>query len=94
MDIFRRSLAFAAIAAIKVDRLSFLWGPAFVTQECVNAESLLGAPGDTLIPASGLVIVGGEGGSGKSTLTLHAIAHLASGVTGSVSPSLARSASA
>lgn len=60
--------------------LRFLWGPQFIDQPREQRLALLGGEDDMLIPAAGLVIVGGPGGSGKSTLTLHAIAHLASGL--------------
>jgi hypothetical protein len=60
-------------------RLRFLTGREFVDQEIEQRPALLGRAGDVLLPAAGLAIVGGPGGSGKSTLTLHAVAHLASG---------------
>jgi DNA-binding transcriptional ArsR family regulator len=59
--------------------LRFLWGREFLGQPREQRAALLGSDYDCLIPAAGLVIVGGPGGAGKSTLTLHAIAHLASG---------------
>ena len=56
-----------------------MWGDAFVAQPREKVPALLGGGADVLMPAAGLVIIGGEGGAGKSTLTLHALAHLASG---------------
>lgn len=45
-----------------------------------SAASLLGENGETIVPAGGLVILGGEGGSSKTTLSLDACAHLAAGI--------------
>jgi AAA domain len=57
-------------------QLRFLPGRAFVEQKIERRPALLGDDDDSVLPAHGLAIVGGEGGSGKSTLTLHGIAHL------------------
>lgn len=62
------------------ERVRFRWGRDFVDQPIERHPALLGRDADVLVPAGGLVLVGGIGGAGKSTLTLHAIAHLGSGV--------------
>lgn len=43
------------------------------------AVAAIGEPGETLLPLGGLLIMGGEGGASKTTLTLDAVAHMASG---------------
>lgn len=43
------------------------------------ADAAIGEPGETLLPIGGLLIMGGEGGASKTTLTLDAVAHMASG---------------
>jgi hypothetical protein len=43
------------------------------------ATPLMGAPGDSLLPADGLLFMYGDGGAGKTTLSIDALAHLASG---------------
>ena len=60
-------------------RLRFLPGADFLSQEIERRPALLGRQGDVLLPAGGLCILAGDGGAGKSTLSLHAVAHLASG---------------
>lgn len=51
----------------------------FINQHEDVADAVIGDTDETLLPAGGLVIVGGEGGSSKTTLTLDAIAHICSG---------------
>jgi DnaB-like helicase N terminal domain/AAA domain len=43
------------------------------------ADPLIGEPGDSLLPADGLMFVYGDGGAGKTTLSIDALVHLASG---------------
>ena len=51
----------------------------FIHEQEETAEAVIGEPGETLIPVGGLLILGGEGGSSKTTLTLDAVAHICSG---------------
>lgn len=44
-----------------------------------TAEPLLGTPDDNLLPAGGLLLMYGDGGAGKTTLSIDAAAHLAAG---------------
>lgn len=75
----RRAQMNGGFSVTEEQRLHFLWGPDFIAKEDEVREPLLGTRSDNLIPHAGFVMVGGSGGAGKSTLTLHAIAHLASG---------------
>jgi AAA domain/Toprim-like len=61
-------------------RLRFRWGPDFLAEERDPTPAVLGGGADVLIPQAGLVILGGEGGAGKSTMTLHALAHFGAGI--------------
>jgi DNA-binding transcriptional ArsR family regulator len=60
-------------------QLRFLGGHDFVSQEPELDPPLVGSAEDCLLPRAGLCIVGGEGGAGKTTVTLDAIAHFATG---------------
>lgn len=51
----------------------------FATTHEDTAEPLLGTKDDTILPAGGMLLMYGDGGAGKTTLTIDAIAHLASG---------------
>jgi hypothetical protein len=53
----------------------------FIADTEETPEAAVGQPGETLLPFGGLLIMGGEGGASKTTLTLDAAAHLASGTT-------------
>jgi len=52
---------------------------AFIAVEEAGADALLGEPGNALIPESGDVMVYGDGGAGKTTLTIDLAFHLAAG---------------
>lgn len=45
------------------------------------AEPLIGTPEDSLLPVDGLLLMYGDGGAGKTTLSIDAMAHLAAGTT-------------
>ncbi len=51
----------------------------FVSVEEEASDPLLGEPDDTILPADGLLLMYGDGGAGKTTLSIDALAHLASG---------------
>lgn len=51
----------------------------FIHETEETPTALMGEPEETLLPAGGLLILGGEGGATKTTLTLDAIAHICSG---------------
>lgn len=51
----------------------------FINEHEEAPTPLMGDPEETLLPAGGLLIIGGEGGATKTTLTLDAIAHVCSG---------------
>jgi hypothetical protein len=53
----------------------------FVATEEPSAEPLLGTAADTLLPLDGMLLMYGDGGAGKTTLTIDAVAHLASGTS-------------
>jgi hypothetical protein len=62
--------------------LPFVRLPAFVARrDEVAAEPLVGRPERSLLPRGGLAVVGGVGGSGKTTFTIDAVAHFASATT-------------
>lgn len=52
----------------------------FVADRIDGPPALIGTDEDTLLPAHGLLILAGRGGRGKTTLTIDAIFHLASGI--------------
>lgn len=66
-------------AALDATRYRFTTAAEFVESFEESPRALLGENGETILPAGGLVILGGEAGSGKTTLTLDALAHLAGG---------------
>jgi AAA domain len=51
----------------------------FITAESDTPPALIGESGDVLLPAGGLIIMGGAGGKGKTTLAVDAVFHLAAG---------------
>jgi hypothetical protein len=51
----------------------------FVSTEEPSAEPLLGSATETILPADGMLLMYGDGGAGKTTLTIDAVSHLASG---------------
>jgi hypothetical protein len=51
--------------------------PEFRSFEEVASEALLGTRSDTILPADGIVLLYGDGGAGKTTLTLDAVVHMA-----------------
>ncbi len=44
-----------------------------------SATPLMGTPNDSLLPSEGLLLMYGDGGAGKTTLTVDAVAHIAAG---------------
>lgn len=61
-------------------RLVFVRGDEFVEQPIMRGDPLVGTPDDSLLMPGSLAILAGVGGAGKTTLSLHAIAHWASGL--------------
>jgi hypothetical protein len=53
--------------------------PEFASTDEPGADALLGASGEALIPQDGDVMVYGDGGAGKTTLSIDAAFHLAAG---------------
>jgi 5S rRNA maturation endonuclease (ribonuclease M5) len=51
----------------------------FIAARSELPAALIGEADDVLLPAAGLLILGGKGGKGKTTLVLDAVFHLASG---------------
>lgn len=51
----------------------------FIAARSQLPPALIGDEADVLLPAAGLLILGGKGGKGKTTLTVDGIFHLASG---------------
>jgi hypothetical protein len=54
------------------------WGKTFIAQQTDKIDVLLGSDDDKILPAAGFCLVYGKGGQGKTTLTLTAVAALAS----------------
>lgn len=52
----------------------------FISTEEDTADALLGSSEETLLPVGGMLLMYGDGGAGKTTLTIDAVAHLASGI--------------
>lgn len=61
-------------------RLRFLAGEAFVDQVLGKTEPLLGDGKDALMMPGSLMLLAGIGGAGKTTLSLHMLAHWAAGL--------------
>lgn len=57
----------------------FLKARPFVQQPREHAPALIGSSSETLITAGGFLLMAGQGGASKTTLTLDAVAHMASG---------------
>lgn len=53
----------------------------FVSTQEELSEPLLGSQTETLLPADGMLLMYGDGGAGKTTLTIDAAAHLGSGTS-------------
>lgn len=70
----------AAVEEGAPPRLRFLSGPAFVAQPLSGVEPLLGTKGDGLMMPGSLMLLAGIGGAGKTTLSLHMMAHWAAGL--------------
>ena len=51
----------------------------FLAEDDPHAPPLLGTAEETLVTTGGLLIMAGEGGASKTTLTIDAVAHMASG---------------
>ena len=49
----------------------------FVSVEEITAEALLGSRDETILPADGILLMYGDGGAGKTTLTIDGVCHLA-----------------
>lgn len=62
-------------AALRVVTLS-----EFAEREEATAASVLGSDAEPLLPLGGMLLMYGDGGAGKTTLTIDAVAHLASGI--------------
>lgn len=62
-------------------RLQFLLGKDFLEQQLARIDPLIGSEDDALMMPGSLGILAGVGGSGKTTLMLHAVAHWAAGLT-------------
>lgn len=53
----------------------------FIDTEEELAEPLLGTSQETLLPMRGMLLMYGDGGAGKTTLSIDAVAHLSSGTS-------------
>jgi hypothetical protein len=51
----------------------------FIATEEPSSEALLGTSHNTILPLDGMLLMYGDGGAGKTTLTIDAVSHLASG---------------
>lgn len=68
-----------ALAAPYTEPVEFVPLDQFVNQHEELPEPLLGTQEETLLPADGMILMYGDGGAGKTTLTIDAVAHIASG---------------
>lgn len=77
----RRLSEFVALEApgVPVPRLRIMPASEFLLLDDTHAPPLVGTEQDTLVTTGGLLIMAGEGGASKTTLTLDGIAHFASG---------------
>lgn len=64
--------------ALPRDPIRLSWGKDFIAQQTDTVDVLLGSGDDKVLPAHGFCLVYGKGGQGKTTLTLTAVASLAS----------------
>ncbi len=69
-----------SVPADGVPRLRFLGGRAFIEQPLAGVEPLMGTGEDGLLLPGSLMMLAGIGGSGKTTMSLHMLAHWASGL--------------
>ena len=60
--------------------LRFMSGREFVQQPLAKIEPLFGEKGDALMMPGSLMLLAGIGGAGKTTLSLHMLAHFAAGL--------------
>lgn len=70
----------AADEVVEAPRLRFLSGAEFRAQRLSNISPLVGTLEDAIVMPLSLTMVAGIGGSGKTTLVLHALAHWAAGL--------------
>ncbi len=61
-------------------RLSIVPLEEFAAQVEEASTPLIGTPNDSLLPSEGLLLMYGDGGAGKTTLTVDAVAHIAAGM--------------
>jgi hypothetical protein len=65
--------------AERASRVKFVTAQNFAAVEEPGADALLGEPGEVLIPEGGDVMIYGDGGASKTTLTIDLAFHLAAG---------------
>jgi AAA domain len=58
----------------------FMSAETFIGLDEDHPDPLLGSSAETILPRGGLLLMYGEGGSGKTTLTIDAACHLAAGI--------------
>lgn len=70
-----------SIALLAPGKISVVTLDEFVSVTEDTAEPLIGERHDSLLPANGTLLMYGDGGAGKTTLSVDALAHLASGTS-------------
>lgn len=68
-------------ASASSDTLRIVTLSEFISIEEPTAEPLLGSKTETLLPADGMLLMYGDGGAGKTTLTIDMAAHLGAGAS-------------
>jgi hypothetical protein len=68
------------MADLQVPQVQIVSYADFVATDEETADPLLGTEYQTILPVGGMLLMYGDGGAGKTTLTLDAIAHLGAGV--------------
>lgn len=67
-------------AAEGAPRLRFLGGREFIAQPLAKIDPLFGTQGDALMMPGSLMLLAGIGGAGKTTLSMHMLAHWSAGL--------------
>jgi len=69
-----------SMADVSVPQVSIVSYTDFASRDEETADPLLGTESQTILPVGGMLLMYGDGGAGKTTLTIDGVAHLGAGV--------------
>lgn len=69
-----------SMADVSVPQVSIVSYTDFASTDEETADPLLGTESQTILPVGGMLLMYGDGGAGKTTLTIDGVAHLGAGV--------------